>query len=326
MSDFDIAETGALPATLAEPRKPRVALALGAGAAKGLAHIGAIEVLEERGFEIVAIAGTSMGALIGGIYGMGKLDIYRDWVSTLARFDVLRLVDWSFSGGGFIKGDRIMAALRELIGEVNIEELPIAYTAVATDIDREREVWLTRGPLFDAIRASIAIPTLFRPYTHEGRRLVDGALLNPLPVLPLMREDVDYVIAVSVDGAAEMQQPPEKNVTAGADDGYSARLGRLFGRRGLPVGEGKPKLKDPGAFDLMTQSMDLMQANLSRLRLAAYPPDLLIEIPRNVSTVYEFYRARELIELGRVRTQQMLDTWQPRQIQKNLHAVRDPSE
>ena len=109
MSDFDIADPGALPATTGQPRKPRVALALGAGAAKGLAHIGAIEALESRGFEIVAIAGTSMGALVGGIYGMGKLDVYRDWVSTLARFDVLRLVDWSFSGGGFIKGDRIMA-------------------------------------------------------------------------------------------------------------------------------------------------------------------------------------------------------------------------
>jgi len=309
VSDFDIADPGALPVANAASRKPRIALALGAGAAKGLAHIGAIEVLEEHGYEVVAVAGTSMGALIGGIYAMGKLDIYRDWVSTLARFDVLRLVDWSFSGGGFIKGDRIMAALRELIGEVNIEELELAYTAVATDIDREREVWLTRGPLFDAIRASIAIPTLFRPYTHEGRRLVDGALLNPLPVLPLMREEADYVVAVSVDGAAEMQKPPEKDVAAVADKGYAAKLGRLIGRV-LPQGE--QKIRDPGAFELMTQSMDLMQANLSRLRLAAYPPDLLIEIPRNVSTVYEFYRARELIELGRERTAQALETWKPR--------------
>lgn len=309
MSDFDIADPGALPALSGVSRKPRVALALGAGAAKGLAHIGAIEVLEERGFEIVAVAGTSMGALIGGIYAMGKLEVYRDWVSTLARFDVLRLVDWSFSGGGFIKGDRIMAALRELIGEVNIEELPIAYTAVATDIDREREVWLTRGPLFDAIRASIAIPTLFRPYAHEGRRLVDGALLNPLPVLPLMREDADYVFAVSVDGAAEMQQPPERDVAVVADEGYARKLGRLLGRV-LPQSE--TKIRDPGAFDLMTQSMDLMQANLSRLRLAAYPPDLLVEIPRNVSSAYEFYRARELIELGRERTSKALDKWTPR--------------
>jgi len=313
MSEIDIADPGALPAASGMPRKPRVAVALGAGAAKGLAHIGALEVLEERGFEIVAIAGTSMGALIGGIYGMGKLDIYRDWVSTLARFDVLRLVDWSFSGGGFIKGDRIMAALRELIGEVNIEELNISYTAVATDLDREREVWLTKGPLFDAIRASIAIPTLFRPYIHDGRRLVDGALLNPLPVLPLMREGADYVIAVSVDGAAEMQKPPEKDVAVTTDEGYTAKLGRLIGRV-LPGSDGKPKLRDPGAFDLMTQAMDLMQANLSRLRLAAYPPDVLIEIPRNVSTVYEFYRARELIELGRERTARALDAWQPRML------------
>ncbi|PTR32635.1 NTE family protein [Luteibacter sp. OK325] len=313
MSEIDIADPGALPAATGMPRKPRVAVALGAGAAKGLAHIGALEVLEERGFEVVAIAGTSMGALIGGIYGMGKLDIYRDWVSTLARFDVLRLVDWSFSGGGFIKGDRIMAALRELIGEVNIEELSISYTAVATDLDREREVWLTKGPLFDAIRASIAIPTLFRPYVHDGRRLVDGALLNPLPVLPLMREDADYVIAVSVDGAAEMQKPPEKDVTVTTDEGYTAKLGRLIGRV-LPGSDGKPKLRDPGAFDLMTQAMDLMQANLSRLRLAAYQPDVLIEIPRNVSTVYEFYRARELIELGRERTARALDAWQPRML------------
>ena len=313
MSEIDIADPGALPAVSGMPRKPRVALALGAGAAKGLAHIGAIEVLEERGFEIVAIAGTSMGALIGGIYGMGKLDVYRDWVSALARFDVLRLVDWSFSGGGFIKGDRIMAALRELIGEVNIEELNISYTAVATDLDREREVWLTKGPLFDAIRASIAIPTLFRPYIHDGRRLVDGALLNPLPVLPLMREEADYVIAVSVDGAAELQKPPEKDVTVTTDEGYAAKLGRLIGRV-LPSADGKPKLRDPGAFDLMTQAMDLMQANLSRLRLAAYQPDVLVEIPRNVSTVYEFYRARELIELGRERTARALDAWQPRML------------
>src|SRR6201999_1056142 len=187
--------------------KPRVALALGAGAAKGLAHIGAIEILEERGFEIVSVAGTSMGALIGGIYAMGKLDVYRDWVSTLARFDVLRLVDWSFSGGGFIKGDRIMAALRELIGEVNIEELDISYTAVATDLDREREVWLTKGPLFDAIRASIAIPTLFRPHVIGDRRLGDGALLNPLPVPPLIREPADYLIAVSLDGPPQLASP-----------------------------------------------------------------------------------------------------------------------
>jgi NTE family protein len=121
-------------------RKPTVALALGAGGAKGLAHIGVIEEIERQGFEIVAIAGSSMGALIGGIHAMGKLDAYRDWVCALAKFDVLRLLDWTFSGGGLIKGERIIGTLRGLIGDTRIEDLPISFTAVATDLDREREV------------------------------------------------------------------------------------------------------------------------------------------------------------------------------------------
>jgi NTE family protein len=301
----DIAE----PSAASESGKPRVALALGAGGAKGLAHIGAIEELEARGFDIVAVAGTSMGALIGGIYAMGKLGVYRDWVTRLARMDVWRLVDLSFTSGAFIKGDKIIGAMRELIGEVDIEDLPIAFTAVATDLDREREVWLTHGPLFDAIRASIAIPTLFRPYVQKnGRRLVDGALLNPVPVMPLMRESADYVIAVSVDGPAELPKAPERD--AGTEDegnGYRRRLGALIGRV-LPMG-GEGRRREPSALELLTQSMDLMQANLARLRLAAYQPDLLIELPRNVSSAYEFYRAKELIELGRERTRQMLDQW-----------------
>ena len=188
---------------------PTVALALGAGGAKGLAHIGVIEELEAQGFRIVAIAGTSMGALIGGIHAMGKLDVYRDWVCALARFDVLRLVDWTFSGGGLIKGERIIGTLRGMIGDVMIEELPLAFTAVATDLDRGREVWLGRGDLFDAIRASIAVPTVFRPHHLDGRRMVDGALLNPVPVTPLIGVGADYLLAVSVDGPAETVTAPE---------------------------------------------------------------------------------------------------------------------
>lgn len=305
----DIAETGALPASSGAPRRPRIALALGAGGAKGLAHIGAIEELESRGFEITAIAGTSMGALIGGIYAMGKLHVYRDWVSSLAKMDVLRLVDWTFSGGGLIKGDKIIGALRELIGDCDIESLPLSFTAVATDLDREREVWLTRGPLFDAIRASIAIPTVLRPHIQDGRRLVDGALMNPVPVVPLMREPSDYVVAVSVDGVAEAPTPERnKEIRADEDSGYRHRIGELVNRV-IPRSEAKPRT--PGALELLNQAMDLMQANLARLRLAAYPPDLLIEIPRNVSLAYEFYRAKELIEMGRTRARYMLDRWQP---------------
>ena len=296
----------AAPADADATRKPTVALALGAGGAKGLAHIGAIEEIESQGYQIISIAGTSMGALIGGVYAMGKLDVYRDWAITLARFDVFKLLDWTFSGGGLIKGERIIGTLRELIGDICIEELPIAFTAVATDLDREREVWLTRGSLFDAIRASIAIPTVFRPHMLDGRRLVDGALLNPVPVTPLIRDRADYLFAVSMDGVAQMTPAVVVEDNSGEGNGFTHRVGEFIGRL-LPNSEGKPR--EPGAWDLLNQSMDLMQANLSRLRLAAYEPDLLIQLPRNIATAYEFYRARELIDRGREQAREALANW-----------------
>jgi len=288
-------------------RKPTVALALGAGGAKGLAHIGVIEEIEAQGYAIVAIAGSSMGALIGGIHAAGKLAVYRDWVCALAKLDVLRLVDWTFSGGGLIKGDKIIETLRGLVGDVCIEELPLAFTAVATDIERGREVWLSRGSLFDAIRASIAIPTVFRPHLVDGRRLVDGALLNPVPVTPLIRESADYLIAVSVDGPALAATPPEPPARPTiAENDYRHRIGEFVGRI-IPRGESRPR--EPGTFELLTQAMDLMQANLSHLRLAAYAPDLLIQLPHNMALAYEFYRARELIELGRLQARATLANW-----------------
>lgn len=297
--------TATLPTT-----GPTIALALGAGGAKGLAHIGVIEEITAHGCHISAIAGSSMGALIGGIHAMGKLDVYRDWVVSLAKLDVLRLVDWTLSGG-LIKGDRIIDTMRELIGDTLIEKLPIAFTAVATDIDRGREMWLTRGPLFDAIRASIAIPTIFRPHLVDGHRCVDGALLNPVPVTPLIRERADYVIAVSIDGAATKAvvpapaTAPEPAVAAG----YRQRIGAFVNR--LLAHHDTPAAREPGALELLAQSIELMQANLARLRLAAYEPDLLIQLPRNIANAYEFYRARELIELGRAAAREALAAWPP---------------
>jgi NTE family protein len=309
MRATDIADPTTLPAEVSATRKPTVALALGSGGAKGLAHIGAIEEIEAQGYDIVAIAGTSMGALIGGIYATGKLDVYRDWVCSLAKMDVLKLVDWTFSGGGLIKGERIIETMRGLIGDAAIEDLPLAYTAVATDLDREREVWLTRGPLFDAIRASIAIPSVFRPHVLSERRLIDGGLLNPVPVTPLIRESADYLFAVSMDGPPDAGTPDEVPATpTNPDDSYRSRIGEFIGKL-MPHGAEKPR--EPGMLELLMQSMDLMQANLSRLRLAAYEPDLLIRMPRNVATVYEFYRATELIEMGRKQARQALAAWQP---------------
>jgi NTE family protein len=289
------------------PARPTVALALGTGGARGLAHIGAIEAVEAAGYRITAISGSSMGALIGGIYAAGKLDVYRDWVCALQKMDVLKLVDWTLSGAGLIKGDRIIDVLRELIGPVNIEELPIPFTAVATDLDREREVWLARGPLFDAIRASIAIPTIFRPHPVHGHRLVDGGLMNPLPLTPLLQSPSDYTIAVNVNSAPETlasRTPVKQSARTGLRSRITAFVKRTIGNH-------EDKTAEPGWMDTLTQSLDLMQENLTSFRLAADRPDLVIEIPRNASAVYEFYRASELIDLGRERAERALQAWKP---------------
>lgn len=288
--------------------QPTIALALGTGGARGLAHIGAIKAIEAAGYRTIAVSGSSMGALIGGIYAAGKLDVYRDWVCALQKMDVLKLVDWTLSGAGLIKGERIIGVLRELIGEVDIAELPIPFTAVATDLDREREVWLSRGPLFDAIRASIAIPTIFRPHPVHGHRLVDGGLMNPLPLTPLLQSPSDYTVAINVNGPPEAlpttPQPAQPKPRSGLRSKVAAFVKRTIGNH-------EDKQAEPGWIDTLTQSLDLMQENLTSFRLAADRPDLVIEIPRNASAVYEFYRASELIELGRERAERALKAWQP---------------
>ncbi|MGH8144810.1 MAG: patatin-like phospholipase family protein [Rhodanobacteraceae bacterium] len=298
----------AQPLVTIDSNKPTVALALGTGGARGLAHIGAIEAIEAAGFRITAVSGSSMGALIGGIYAAGKLDVYRDWVCALQKMDVLKLVDWTLSGAGLIKGERIIGVLRELIGEIDIEELPIPFTAVATDLDREREVWLNRGSLFEAIRASIAIPTVFRPHPLNGHRLVDGGLMNPLPLTPLLQSPGDYTIAVNVNGPIEVLQATRRPVQAKSRSGLRGKIAAFVKRT---IGNHEGQQAEPGWMDTLTQSLDLMQENLTSFRLAADRPDLVVEVPRNASAVYEFYRASELIELGRARAEYALRAWQP---------------
>jgi NTE family protein len=304
-----------------------LSLVLGSGGARGYAHIGVIEALEASGFAIRSIAGSSMGALIGGIYAAGKLDTYTEWVRPLQRLDVLRLLDWTLSGGGFIKGDRIIGVLKDLIGETNIEDLPIPYTAVAVDLDVQREVWFSQGPLFDAIRASIAIPTIFRPYHYEGRLLVDGGLLNPLPVSPTLRDLTDATIAVDVNAPAEPlegqgdadrgaagQASPEMLPDAAARSADAKRSGYRQRIAGFIEGHLEKRERsvvesEPGAFELFARALDVVQETITRLKLAAQPPDLLITIPRNACAFYEFHRADEMIALGRERTFEALRRW-----------------
>ncbi len=190
-----------------DPAKRRVSLVPGSGGARGLAHIGVIEWLCAQGCVIESIAGTSMGALIGGIYATGKLDVYADWVRALERRDVIRLLDFSWQRAGLFKGERVVSALKSLIGEHDIGDLPISFTAVATDLESGKEVWLSKGPLFDAIRASIAIPTIFTPYEINGRTLVDGGLVNPVPIAPTLHDMTDLTIAVTLSGPPSNPAP-----------------------------------------------------------------------------------------------------------------------
>jgi len=340
---------------------PTVSLVLGSGGARGYAHIGAIEELRAQGFDIRSVAGSSMGALVGGIYAGGKLDAYRDWARALQRLDVLRLLDWTFSGGGFIKGDRVIEQIKSLIGDIRIEDLPISYTAVAVDLYAQREVWFSRGPLFDAIRASIAIPTVFRPHHYEGRTLVDGGLLNPVPITPTLRDLTDCTIAIDVNAPAEslsaaattpalavasgesgagdstfgsvgaaLPSAPETNESGdialvGATEGSAASeasepatTANSYRRKIagfidslLEKREKKHALaNDPGVLELFARSLDAVQETVTRFKLAAQPPDLIVSIPRNVCAFYEFHRAEEVIELGRLRTREALRHWQ----------------
>ncbi|WP_026279616.1 patatin-like phospholipase family protein [Thioalkalivibrio sp. ALgr3] len=306
------------------PQPPRtVSLVLGSGGARGLAEIGVIRWLEDHAnYEIRTIAGSSMGAVVGGIYAAGQLDTYEEWVCTLRRQDVWRLLDFSFSGAGLFRGERLVEKLREMLGDTDIRNLPIRFTAVATDIEREREVWLNEGALFDAIRASIAIPTVFTPVRLNGRLLVDGGLLNPVPIAPTLYDDSDVTIAVSLNGRVDERLGPKRS-SPGDHQGDSAatrlrdglrsardvlpdRIGSWLqdwqGRLGL--GETDSRLTEEqearalGLIDMVSHSIEAMQGSIARFRVAAYNPEHLIEVPVNACGVFDFHRAREMIDLG----------------------------
>jgi NTE family protein len=283
-----------------------VSLVLGSGGARGLAHIGVIEWLLENGYEIRSISGASMGALVGGIYATGKLDVYKNWVMALDKADVVRLLDLSFGWGGLFKGERVMEKLRDLIGDKQIEDLPIAYTAVATDVEQSKEVWLSNGSLFDAIRASIAVPLVFTPYELHGKKLLDGGLLDPLPIAPTLRDQTDITIAVNVDGrpydpvAVKLDKPARAATEGKHDEGMNSYKERIQEFIEDLQEKFMPEREDGwDFFDVMSLSLDTMTNAIVRMKVAAYTPDHMLVISSDAARAYEFYRAKELIELGR---------------------------
>ena len=297
--------------TRATDARERVALVLGAGGARGLAQIGVIEVLEERGFRIDAISGSSSGALVGGIHAAGKLRAFDDRLQRMSRRDFLRLLDPGWRRSGVLQGARLVDAMREVVGDPLIESLPVEFTAVAVDLQRQREVWIRRGRLWDALRASFAIPGLFTPHRINGRALVDGGLLAPLPIAATRLSDAHRLVAVDMHGwpqrpPGEPAQPADVGDDEGAPASLVARFGDWIERKAAGEGDDGDALR-MGVPEIMSRSLDTMQAQIARVQLAMDPPELLIRIPRDVCQFYEFWRAAELIEVGRAEATRALD-------------------
>jgi len=295
--------------------KQKVALVLGSGGARGIAHIGVIKVLLSHGFEITSIAGTSMGAVIGGVYAAGKLEEYETWMRSLSKLDVFNLVDFTMSSQGIIKADKVLKEIKKFVPDWKIEELPIKYAAVATDIINREEVVITEGSLFEAIRASVSIPLVITPLKKNDTLFVDGGILNPVPVNRVFRQPGDILIAVNVNASlayqnsnnSEMESGHFEQLYSGKLFDFHANLEKLF-----PSG----KKESTGFLALIRDSSSIMLSQIAKLTMEMNPPDLLIEISRHACGTFDFYKAQELIELGERTTLESLENLRTRILNK----------
>ncbi len=278
--------------------KQKVALVLSGGGARGMAHIGVIEELEKHGYEISSIAGTSMGALVGGIYALGKIEAYKKWVLSFDKIKVFNLLDFTLSTQGLVKGDKVMNKMKEFIPDAQIEELPIPYAAVATDIQNKREVVFTRGSVYSAIRASVAIPTVFTPVKTQNGLLVDGGVLNNIPVNRIKRTPGDVVVVVNVNADIPVYKPEiSKEEREIKESVYQKKIKEFRNhlRRISPTNH-EEKI---GYFDLINKTISMIRHQNAQLSLDNNPHDILIEVSRDSCGTFDFYKAEELIEIGK---------------------------
>ncbi|MEO0899479.1 MAG: patatin-like phospholipase family protein [Bacteroidota bacterium] len=286
----------------------QIALVLSGGGARGLAHIGVIEEILEQGHEIVSIAGTSMGSLIGGIYALGEMQTLKDWFYTLDRQKVLSLVDFTFNSQGLVKGDRVIGTIQELIPDKKIEELAIPYVAVAADIINRKEVVFREGSLYEAIRSSIAIPTVLTPVPTENGLLVDGGVLNNIPTNHVHRPAGSQLVAVNVNA-----QVPKPDIPFTKEEEpikrslYEERMEDfLLYLQKLGEGDEEKNQNEMGYFDVINKVIELTTQRMVELSLDLYPPDVLINISEQTSSIFDFFMAEELVEVGRMATRAQL--------------------
>ncbi|CAN5239250.1 patatin-like phospholipase family protein [soil metagenome] len=307
--------------------KKTVALVLTSGSARGLAHIGAIEEILERGYEIKVISGSSMGAVVGGLLAADKLELYRDWMITLSRMDVFNLFDFSFSSAGLLKGERVFEEMARLLGDAQIEDCTIPYTAVVTDLITKKELWLRKGSLFKAIRASVAIPTIVTPVYTDTQILVDGGVLNPMPIEPVLEYDYDLLIVVNThaDIPYKKSYEPSKQEKKDAEvyEGRLAQFRKKYSKyltlySSTPNTDILPRIERLGSMSLLSKAVDLMENRIIELSLEKHHPDIVIPVSREVCTMFEFYKAKETIEAGRAAAKETLDNFEAQLAKREL--------
>jgi len=280
-------------------RKPRIGLALGSGSARGWAHIGAIHALEERGVKFDMICGTSIGALVGAVYASGQLDRLESWVSGLVRREVVRLMDLTWRGG-LIRGQRLFDLFRAMFQDTKIEELGVPFGAVATELESGREIWLRHGNLFDVVRASIAAPGVFTPMVLDGRLLVDGGLVNPVPVSMCRAFGADIVVAIDLSWGKLGPYRDRRRDIVPQKPAPRGLFARLRGERRNPE---RPHV--PSIFEVFNTALDIVEQRVARSRLSGEPADVLITPLLPLFGTMEYHRGKEAIAEGRAAVERM---------------------
>ncbi len=295
-----------------ELMKKKVSLVLSGGGARGIAHIGVIEELEKNGYEVVALAGTSMGALVGGVYGLGKLEEFRDWMITLDKIKVFRLVDFTLGANGLVKADRVLNTMKQFVEDAQIEDLPLPYAAVATDILNKKEVVFREGSVYDAIRASIAIPSVITPVKTKDGLLADGGVLNNLPINRVEHIEDSLLVAVNVNADVPVPDLPRKHEEKQEREHRYVQKVREYQSHLQSI---LPKSKEEKLryFEYINRTIGVMTHHMTQTALENNPVDVMIDVSKDSCGTYDFYKAEHQIELGAYCAQKALSDYEAKQ-------------
>lgn len=302
---------------MASSEKRKVALVLGSGGARGLAHIGVIEAFEERGYEITSISGASIGSVIGGVYAAGSLPEYKKWILSLDRRKVFGLMDFTISSHGFIKGERVIEEMKQFVSVEHIEDLKIPFSAVAVDIENQEEVIFSEGNLWNAIRASVAIPSVLTPVMQDDRILVDGGVVNPLPVNRVKRTEGDLLAAVDLNALVDHPSNPSSNEVASDDaeheqskflDSIRERIGDWWPFNGDKEEQQSHVKKN--YLGILNASFEMMQDRVAQLAMEQYTPQIFIQVPRKSASTFDFYMGEKLIKMGKDLANEAIDKYE----------------